>query len=324
MQSRNIPGIAQELSVIGLGTWNISGQWGEVSEDTAIELIHAAIDNGINLIDTAPIYGMGNSDILVGKALKDRRDKVVLAGKCGLVWNNKGAVRNDLSKSTLLQEIDRNLERLQTDYIDIYQIHWPNPEYPLEETVETLERIKKQGKILNWGVCNFSKQDLETILELGSPKSFQGLYNMLEQDAQRYHSMDLEYRTKSEIIPIVEQQHLAFFPYSPLMQGMLTGKIQKTTEFDENDVRKSNDNFKGERFDSILNLLSELKPIAEEAGTNLLGLSMAWLTKQKAVSSVISGARNRTQVESNAALGDLKLDDSSWDAVENLLREFGV
>ena len=229
MVYKKVEKIAEEISAIGIGCWNMGGDWDSSEENTSIRIIHAAIDLGINFFDVAPVYGWGVSETILGKALKEggRRDKVLIASKGGLLWNEKHQTRNNLSKDSLLKEIDDTLTRLQTDHVDIYQMHWPDPNVPLEETAEALNIMKKAGKIRYVGLSNFSQADVEKMMEYISVDCQQGLYNMLERNPGSYHGISLEYRTEKEVFPNVKKYGQAFLPYSPLFQGLLPYHLRK-------------------------------------------------------------------------------------------------
>jgi len=164
-----------------------------------IKTVETAIDKGINFFDVAPVYGLGNAESLLGKIVKNKRKDIIIASKCGLIWDEKNNVTNNLTSKSLNREIDESLKRLNTDYIDLYQIHWPDPNTNIKETISALEDIKKQGKILEIGVSNFSLDLLKEAMKFGNIKTFQGLYNMIERNASSYHNIELGYKAENEI-----------------------------------------------------------------------------------------------------------------------------
>lgn len=311
-----------EVSVIGYGSWGVSGQWSHHDDDEGVRAIHAAMDGGVNLFDTAPIYGFGHAEEVLGRALRERgqRDRWFVASKAGLRWNGKGRVRNDLSRGSLCQEIDEILKRLKTDYIDLWQIHWPADKVPLEETLSTMDEIRRKGKVRYIGVCNFSVNRLKEALSLAPVASWQGLYNLLEPNASRYHSIDLEYRTGREVLPFTRERGLMVLPYSPLMQGLLSGKWSaENLPFDDRDVRASNPEFQGGALPRNLSAARELKALAAELGWSLPDLALAWLTDQPAVTSVIAGARRTDHAQANARAGDLTLPAGVGERIETII-----
>ena len=208
--------IGDPISAVGIGCWNFGGDWDDVDDDTCISLVHAAVERGVNLFDVAPIYGWNHAETVLGRALKaGLRDKVLIASKCGLVWDANRTVRKDLSAKSILQEIDASLRRLGTDYIDIYQLHWPDHSTPLEETAEVLQKLKQAGKIRYVGLSNYAQADAERFMQIMPFECQQGLYNMLERNAGTYHDNDLEYRTEEETFATVRKYGQAFLPFSP-------------------------------------------------------------------------------------------------------------
>ena len=229
-------------SVIGLGTWSISGwMWGGTDESNAIRAIHAAIDRGINLIDTAPAYGVGIAEELVAKAIHDRRGRVVLATKCGLVWHTIEGMFHEiqsgkrihrfLGSQSIRHELEESLKRLNTDHIDLYQTHWQDETTPLEDTMGMLARLKQEGKIRAVGVSNVSLAQLERYQVLGPIDADQEEYNLINRDLE------------AELLPYCRGQEIAVLGYSPLAQGLLAGRIPPDRQFPEGDFRRAHPRF---------------------------------------------------------------------------------
>jgi len=304
---KKVDKIKEEISAIGIGCWNFGGDWDNHSEEGDIKIIHAAIDNGINLFDVAPVYGWHRAERVLGKALKGgKREKVLIASKCGLVWDENHVTANDLSRKNILREIDESLERLQTDYIDIYQLHWPDPKTPIEETVSALEEIKKAGKIRYIGLSNFSQKDVETFMSMIEINCQQGLYNMLERNTSSYHNIPLPYKTEKEMLVTVKKYGQAFLPYSPLMQGLLAGRFAGRRKFSKKDIRNENPKFFGETFEKYYKAYEELQALADEMGHPINELSLNWLRQKPEVTSIINGVSSIEQLQSN-------LNSLSWD-----------
>lgn len=215
---KSVEKIQEKISCIGIGCWNFGGDWDSSAEENSIAIVHAAMDFGINFFGVAPVYGWGVSEQILGKALKQdgRREKVLIASKGGLLWNEAHQTTNNLSRDSLIRECEDSLRRLQTDYIDIYQMHWPDPNVPLEETAEALIRLKEQGKIRYVGLSNFAQEDVNKMMTMVSVDCQQSLYNMLERNTTSYHGIPLPYRTEDEVLPNVKKNGQAFLPYSPL------------------------------------------------------------------------------------------------------------
>lgn len=302
--------IQEEISAIGIGCWGFGGDWDTSDEQRAIDIIHAAIDLGVNLFDVAPVYGWGVSEQILGKALKDaKREKVLIASKAGLTWEKKYETQNNLSKANLMREIDESLTRLQTDYIDIYQMHWPDPNTPLEETAEALAELKKAGKIRYIGLSNFNQADVEKMMTIVEVNCQQSLYNMLERNPQSYHSIPLDYRTEQEVFPTLRKYGQAFLPYSPMFQGLLAGKFLDGTKFSENDIRSANPKLVGPDFELYMNAAKQVKAFAEEIGRPMNEVSVNWLRQKEEVTSIIGGASSIQQLEKNVNALTWELDD---------------
>lgn len=323
MKYRSTKRLPLPLSVIGLGCWGLSGPtvWKESNDDKSIKVVQKALELGVNFFDVAPVYGFGHAEEILGRAIKGfPRDKVFIATKCGLVWDQQGRIKRCLSKESIMKEIDASLKRLQTDYVDLYQLHWPDPNTPIEETMEAMLKLKDQGKIRYIGLSNFSIDTAERLLPYIS--SMQGLYNLFERNARSYHNIPLEYRTENEVLPFCQKHGLAFFPYSPLMQGVLTGKFSENDTF--NDVRSANPKLVGENYKKYVTAANRLKSIAARYGRPLSHLSLNWLIKHESITSIIAGATSPEEVEENVAAVSWDMSDELYDEIEKVVRELSV
>lgn len=307
--------IEEEISAIGIGCWNFGGQWDTSSEDNSINIVHAAIDNGINFFDIAPVYGFSKAEQILGKALKNgKRSKVLIATKCGLLWNEKHETRNNLTKKSILNEIDQSLQRLQTDYVDIYQLHWPDYNTPIEETVSALEEIKKAGKIRYIGLSNFAQEDVKKFMSMIEINSQQSLYNMLERNTGSYHNIPLDYKTEDEVLPMVKKHQQAFLPYSPLFQGLLSGRFKADGNFSEKDIRNVNPKLKGDLYPKYYAGAIALENFAGNIGRPLNEIALNWLRQKEEVTSIIAGASSIAQLEKN-------LHSTTWDLTDEELKQ---
>lgn len=314
MQYRALGASGIEASVVGLGTWAIGGwMWGGTDEKESIKAIHAAIDAGVNLIDTAPVYGFGVSEELVGKAIKDRRDKVVVATKCGLVWHTEGGdhffdsdanhpgkgdaykVYRYLGPESIRCEIEQSLKRLGTDVIELYQTHWQETKTPREDTMAELLKLKDEGKILAIGVSNIAANELDEYRALGVVDSDQERFSMLDGKAE------------PTLLPYCHENNIAFLAYSPLEQGLLTGKIGPDRTFNDGDQRKGNPKFGPENLRKIDAMLKKFQPIADAHDVSLAQLAIAWTVSQKGCTHALVGARSPQQAIENAKGGDVDL-----------------
>lgn len=324
MVYKKVKRIAEEISAIGIGCWNMGGDWDSSEENTSIRMIHAAIDRGINFFDVAPVYGWGVSERILGKALKEDglRNKVLIASKGGLLWNEKHQTQNNLSRDSLLKEIDDTLARLQTDHVDIYQMHWPDPNVPLEETAEALNIMKKAGKIRYVGLSNFSQADVEQMMEYISVDCQQGLYNMLERNPGSYHGIPLEYRTEKEVFPNVRKYGQAFLPYSPLFQGLLAGRFLDGLTISARDIRNENPKLTGEVFKVYQDGARKLKAYADEIGRPMNEMALKWLLQKEEITSIIGGASSVEQLEKNLRCTSWDLTGEELEAIGKILEPF--
>lgn len=323
MRTKKVRAIKEPLSVIGLGCWAIGGSqvWSGSDDAHSASTITRAVELGVNFFDVAPVYGFGHAETVLGRALKDagRRQDVLIATKCGLTWDDEHRITRDLRPESVRAEIDSSLRRLQTDYVDLYQLHWPDPNVPLEDTLGELERLVQTGKIRYIGLTNFSRPQLDQALSLTHVASWQGLYNLFERNPRSYHSIPLEYRTEEEVLPLCRQHGLALLPYSPLFQGLLTGTFDADTVFRDNDVRSQNPKLNGDRFRQRVAAAEELRELAESAGHPLSHLALSWLIQNEAVTSIIAGAQNVDHVEENAAAAEWNPGDALFSEVERIL-----
>ncbi len=264
---------------------------------------------------------MGHSETILGKAIAGQRDKIIIGTKCGLVWDEQNRVSNNLTAKSLEEEVDMSLRRLDIDFIDLYQLHWPDQNTPLEETAKGLQKLLDSGKIRHIGLSNYSLEDALALHDMVPVSSFQGLYNMLERNPESYHGIPLDYRVEKEIFPLCDQHGLAFFPYSPLMQGLLTGTFKAEGNFNENDVRASNPKLNGELFKTYYQKACDLENIAKAQNCSLAQLALSWLIKQKQVTSIISGALNPTEIQANVAACDVVLNEAVMNDIAGIIAE---
>lgn len=271
-----------KISNIGYGSWPLAGKgWQGVNKHQAIKSLKLAIELGVNFIDTAPIYGLGRAEIAIGEITKNIRNKLVIATKCGLTWNDTGKVEHNLSYSSIMYDIENSLKRLQTDYIDLYQVHWPDPGTPLKETFKTLNKLKSEKVIKHIGICNYNLKLLQESLEYAEIVSLQAKYNYLEREVEQY------------LLPFCSENQISFIAYSSLAQGLLGGKINENYKLISSDIRKFNPLFKDkEKFHDSLNKVSKL-------GKNPAQKSLKYLLANKNVTSVLISMTKEKHVKQN-------------------------
>ncbi|MFT6120759.1 MAG: aryl-alcohol dehydrogenase-like predicted oxidoreductase [Yoonia sp.] len=306
MLKRPIGASGIEASAIGLGTWAIGGwMWGGTDEATSIEAIQVSIDEGVSLIDTAPAYGQGRAEEIVGKALKGRRDKVILATKCGLVWHTQKGnhffdyddqpVHRYLGKDAIIYEVEQSLRRLGTDYIDHYITHWQDPTTPIAETMEALEALKTQGKIRSIGASNTSIEDINAYVQAGQLDAIQEEYSMIKRGIEQ------------TLLPVTIKNHVSALSYSSLALGLLSGKMTPERSFDGDDQRKDNPRFSSENRQKVQALMDEIRPVAESHDATLAQIVIAWTLQQPGITFSLCGARNAAQARENAHAGRIRL-----------------
>ncbi|WP_332303861.1 aldo/keto reductase [Rhizobium sp. GR12] len=307
--TRTIGGSGISASAVGLGTWAIGGwMWGGTDERQSIAAIQASLDAGISLIDTAPAYGMGLAETIVGKAIAGRRDKVVLVSKCGLVWHvNEGAyffhqdgkpVHRYLGAASIRHEVEESLKRLGTDYIDHYVTHWQDATTPVAETVEALVRLKDEGKLRSIGASNLSPGDLAAYIETGALDAIQEEYSMVKRDIE------------TTLLPLCRQNAVSVLSYSSLALGLLSGKVGPERVFAEDDQRHGNPRFSLANREKIARLMQALEPVAAAHGASVAQAVIAWTIVQPGITFSLCGARDPAQAVENAAAARLRLTES--------------
>jgi len=317
MRYRQLGNSSLQVSPIAVGFWGIVGgdYWGPQDEADTINSVHTALDAGINFFDTAPGYGNGYSEQMLGRALKDRRSEAIIATKVS---------QSDLAPNDLRKACERSLEYLQTDYIDLYQVHWPNRDVPLADTMNTLLDLQKEGKIRVIGVSNFGKQDMPDMLALGRYESNQLPYSLL------WRAIEFE------IQPQCVDNNISILPYSPLNQALLTGKYKNADDMPYSRTRTRH--FRGDRQDSkhgtsgyeteLFATLEAIQQICDDINQSMVHVALAWLLHKPAVTSVLAGARTPEQVHSNITAANLSLSQETinrLDAVtDDLKQKFGT
>jgi len=310
METTSIAGTGLEPSRIGLGTWAIGGWlWGGTDEEESVRTIHAALERGVTLIDTAPVYGFGRAEEIVAKALArdSRRDRVVLATKAGIDWRDGRPFRN-AGPQRILREVEDSLRRLRTEHIDIYQVHWPDPETPVEETAEAMRVLLEHGKIGAVGVSNFSVAQLRAFCRTAPLHTVQPPYNLFERGIE------------ADILPWCRDNDVATLTYGALCRGLLTGRMRPDTEFEGDDLRNTDPKFQAPRYQRYLAAVERLDGFAREHyGRRVIHLALRWLLDQPGVSVALWGARHPGQLEPIDSVLGWHLDDDARAEVARLV-----
>jgi aryl-alcohol dehydrogenase-like predicted oxidoreductase len=315
MQTRKLGNTDLELTTVGLGTWAIGGPWefgwGPQDDDEAVAAILKALDMGINWIDTAPAYGIGHSEELVGRALKATNEKPIIATKCGILGNEKREKVTCLKKESVRKECLDSLERLGIDVIDLYQMHWPDPDEDVEEGWEEMVRLKEEGLVRYIGVSNFTVAHLERVRPIHEVASLQPPYSMLHRECE------------DEVLGYCAENDIGVVAYSPMQRGLLTGKFsaERLAALDAGDHRKKHRDFQEPQFTATLELAEQLKAIAERHGRTCAQLAISWVLRRSEVTAAIVGARRPDQIEETAPAGDWDLSDEDIEQIETLLAE---
>jgi len=315
VQKRQLGDTELNLTTVGLGTWAMGGPWqfgwGPQDDNEAIAAILTALDKGINWIDTAPIYGLGHSEELVGKALKQTKQKPLIATKCGLLWDEKNERAPYLKKESIRKECHESLKRLDVEAIDLYQMHWPEPEEDVGEAWEEMARLADEGKVRYIGLSNFKIEQIERIRKIHKVASLQPSYSMLHREVE------------DELLGYCAQNNIGVIAYSPMQRGLLTGKFsqERLAGLPLDDHRRRNPDFHDPQFTATLQLVERLKEIAERNGKTLAQLAICWVLRRPEVTAAIVGARRPEQIAETAPASDWNLSEKDIEEIEKLLAE---
>ena len=310
MKLAEIPGTALKVSPVAIGTWAIGGwMWGGTDEAESVATIRTAFEHGINLVDTAPVYGFGRSEEIVGKAITEGRlrSEVLIATKVGLQWES-GKVSRNASRARIMQEVEESLRRLRTDYIDIYQVHWPDPLIPIEETADAMHMLFAQGKIRAIGVSNFSVLQMERFRRIAPLHVLQPPYNLFERGIE------------TDLLPYCQKNKIAMLGYGALCRGLLSGRMRADTVFEGDDLRRNDPKFVEPRFAQYLAAVGRLDLLAQRFGKRVIHLAVRWMLDQ-GITTALWGARHPNQLQPVDEVVGWSLDPYAEAEIENILRE---
>ena len=307
----DIPGTKLRVSRVALGTWAMGGwMWGGTDERESVATIRAALDQGVNLIDTAPVYGFGVSEEIVGKAIgtADLRAHAIISTKVGVEWHN-GTVYRNASRARIMQEIDESLRRLRTDHIDIYHVHWPDPLVPIEETAEAMYTLYEQGKIGAIGVSNFSVAQMQRFHKVAPLHVLQPPYNLFERDIER------------EILPYCRAHGIVTLGYGALCRGLLSGRMRADTTFEGDDLRQLDPKFQPPRYAQYLAAVQRLDQLAHDRfQRRVIHLAVRWMLDQ-GISVALWGARHPDQLQAALGVSGWTLDAGMRTRIDRILNE---
>ena len=315
MKTRKLGYSDLHLTPIGLGTWAMGGGdwkfgWGDQDDAASIASVHQALDAGVNWIDTAAIYGHGHAERVVGKAIQDRRDDVLIATKCGRVWEGESReIGKSLRRESVHREVDVSLQRLGIDCIDLYQIHWPEPDEEIEEGWGAVAELVEAGKIRYAGVSNFNMEQLKRIQPIHPVTSLQPPYSMLRREVEE------------EILPYCRENQIGIVAYSPMQAGLLTGRFSKerVQNLPANDWRKANPFFTSPQLEANLSIIEQLRPVAAQMEITLPQLALAWVLRRSEMTAAIAGARRPDQILETVKAGEIVIPDELLLKIERVL-----
>lgn len=314
MEKQRLGNTDMEITPIGFGSWAIGGDnwshgWGSQDDNKAVEAIERAVELGINWIDTAAVYGLGHSEKLVAKALQGVTAKPYLFTKCSLVWDSSRHISNSLKRDSIWRECEASLMRLKTDTIDLYQIHWPNPEEDLEIGWRTMAELKEEGLVKHIGVSNFNVEQMKRTQAIAPVASLQPPYSMLRRNIEQ------------EILPYCLKNNIGVIVYSPMLSGMLSGAMtrERALNLPKSDWRRSNKEFQEPRLGHNLELVELLRTIGKKHDASPGEVAIAWALRHPAVSGAIVGGRSAEQVDGTIGAATLTLNEGEITAVENFI-----
>jgi aryl-alcohol dehydrogenase-like predicted oxidoreductase len=307
----DIPNTNVRISRIGLGTWAIGGwMWGGPDDDAAGETIRRGLDAGITLIDTAPAYGQGHAEEVVGRALVGRRDRAVISTKVGLEWDDHGAVRRNASAKRIRTEIEDSLRRLRTDHVDIYHVHWPDPDTPMEETATAMNALYDEGLIRAIGVSNFSPAQMDAFAAFAPLHAVQPPYNLFERGIER------------DVLPYAREHGLTTLTYGALCRGLLSGSVQADTSFGGDDLRRTDPKFQQPRLAEYLRAVARLDELARTRfGKRVVHLALRWVLDQPGVGAALWGARRPDQLDALPGALELRLDAATLAEIDRIVTQ---
>jgi aryl-alcohol dehydrogenase-like predicted oxidoreductase len=318
LQTVKLGRTGMEITPIGFGAWAIGGggwaaAWGPQDDDEAVGAIRRAVELGVNWVDTAAVYGLGHSEELVAQALKSvpESERPYVFTKCSLVWDGEGDISNVLEKDSVKRECEESLRRLQTDVIDLYQIHWPRPDEYIEEGWEALAELKDEGKVRHIGVSNFDVSQMERIGEIAPVETLQPPYNMLNRGVEE------------EILPYCGENDIGVIVYSPMRSGLLTGKMtpERVANLPSDDWRRNAQDFQEPRLSRNLELVELLEEIGADHGLSPGEVAIAWTLRHPAVTAAIVGGRRPDQVDGIIGAAELRLSEDELDRIETFFAQ---
>jgi aryl-alcohol dehydrogenase-like predicted oxidoreductase len=315
MQTRRLGKTELFITPLGFGSWAVGGGgwqfgWGAQDDRESMAAISRALDLGMNWIDTAAVYGLGHSEEIVGRALKGRTERPYIFTKCSMVWDEKGKISHSLKRESIRREVEDSLRRLKVEAIDLYQIHWPDPEADIEEGWSTLSELKREGKVRYIGASNFNVEQLRRAMKIDRVDSVQPRYSLIHPEVE------------DEVLPFCERNGIGVIVYSPMMSGLLSGRMtqERISNFPEDDWRKHNPEFQEPRLYRNLWLAELLKNIGRHHGVSAGEVAIAWTLRLSAVTGAIVGGRSLGQVDGIVGAANFRLSEDEIDGIDRFAR----
>jgi aryl-alcohol dehydrogenase-like predicted oxidoreductase len=315
MQTRRLGTTELSITLLGFGSWAVGGGgwqfgWGSQDDGESIAAINRALDLGVNWIDTAAAYGLGHSEEIVAKALKGRTERPYIFTKCSMIWDARGNISHSLKRESIRREVEDSLRRLQVEAIDLYQIHWPNPDSDIEEGWSTLSELKREGKVRYIGASNFNVEQLQRAMKINPVDSLQPPYSLIHPEME------------DEVLPFCERNGIGVIVYSPMMSGLLSGRMtqERISNFPEDDWRKNNPEFQEPRLYRNLWLAELLKNIGRHHGLSAGEIAIAWTLRLSAVTGAIVGGRRPEQVKGIVGAANFRLSEDEIDGIDRFAR----
>jgi aryl-alcohol dehydrogenase-like predicted oxidoreductase len=316
MQTKQLGNSELHITRIGFGAWAIGGggwafAWGHQEDQESIEAIERALDLGVNWVDTAAVYGLGHSEEVVAQALKGRSNRPYVFTKCSLIWDEQRQIGRSLKADSIRREVEDSLRRLQIDVIDLYQIHWPNPDTEVEEGWATLAQLQQEGKVRYIGVSNFNVEQMRRAQEIAPITSLQPPYSLVNR------------KVEAEILPFCQENNIGVINYSPMQSGLLTGAMtaERIAKMPDDDWRRNSDEFKEPRLSRNLKLVELLRQVGQRHACSPGEVAIAWTLNHPAITGAIVGGRNGKQVEGVVGAADLQLSQQDLDEIKTFLEQ---
>ena len=314
MKTRQLGNTDLHITPIGFGSWAVGGGgyqfgWGPQDDEQSIAAIHHALDLGINWIDTAAVYGLGHAEEVVARALKGMSERSYIFTKCTRIWNDRGEISGSLKAQSIRQECENSLRRLQADVIDLYQVHWPNPEQDIEEGWSAMAELKKEGKVRNIGVSNFNVSQMSRAMKIAPISSLQPPFSLIKRDIEK------------EILPFCQEHNIGVIVYAPMASGLLTGSMthKRVANLPDDDWRKRDPEFQEPRLSRNLELVEKLNEIAFKHNVTPGVVAIAWTLQHPGVTGAIVGSRRPEQVDGIIAAAEFRLTDLEAAEIEEFL-----